>query len=111
MPSNYTPCKSVAINATNCSASGDNLIIAAPSAGGIMLMQIMFTAAAAVNVTFKNGASIATSGAYVLTAAGSSLTWNYTGCPWVICDPGLGFIINLSGATALTGQAYYLIGN
>lgn len=98
------------IIALNISSSGDNTVIAAPSSGDIKVWQISFTSAGPVNVIFKNGTT-AQSGAYVLTANGSSLTWQYTGMPWAFCDPGNAFVINLSGAVALTGQVFYTSGS
>jgi hypothetical protein len=99
----------VALNATNCSASGNNTIIAAPSAGPIKVWKIWFTAGGAVNVTFQSG-STALSGGAVLTASGSSFTLYYDGSPHFVALPGSAFVINLSGAVALTGQVYYTIG-
>ena len=100
------PMKVVALN---ISTSGDNTVVAAPASGGIKVWKMSFTAAGAVNVVFKNGTT-AQSGAYVLTGNGSSLTFVYDGAPWAWCDPGNAFIINLSGATALTGQVFYTSG-
>ena len=92
------------------SSSGDNSIIAAPSAGPIKVWKIWFTAAGAVNVTFKDGASTSLSGAVVLTGAGSSFMLYYDGSPHFVTSPGNAFIINLSGAVALAGQIYYTLG-
>ena len=65
--------KTAAISVT---ASGDNSIIAAVSGAQIRIHGILFTAHAAVNVTFYSGANsggTALSGAIELTAAGSSI--------------------------------------
>jgi hypothetical protein len=95
----------------NASSSGDNTIITAVAGQPIFVWQISFTAAGAVNVIFKNGtAGTAQSGAYILTTNGSSLTFQYTGVPWSWATPGNNWVINLSGAVAITGQAFYTIG-
>jgi hypothetical protein len=93
----------------NISSSGDNTVISAPSSGGIEVWQMSFTAAGAVNVTFKNGTT-AQSGAYIFTGNGASLTWQYTEMPWVRTDPGNNFVINLSAAVGITGQVFYTLG-
>ena len=94
----------------NASASGDNIIVAGVTGKPIKIWQFFFVAAGAVNVTFKNGASISQSGAIPLTGAGSSFYAQYTGMPWSWTDPGNNWIINLSGAVGITGTAYYTIG-
>lgn len=93
----------------SASSSGDNTIITGVAGKPIKVWQIAFTAAGAVNFIFKNG-STAQSGAYILSASGSSTTFPYTGMPWSWTDPGNNWIINLSGAVAITGTAYYSIG-
>lgn len=93
----------------NNNSSGDNAIIAASSGKTIKVWKIFFTAAGAVNVTFKDGASTALSGAVVLSGSGSSMTLYYDGSPHWVTSPGNAFIINLSGAVAITGQVYYTI--
>lgn len=100
------PLKVVALS---ISTNGDNTVISAPAAGGIEVYQMCFTAGGAVNVTFKNGTT-AQSGAFVLTANGSSLFFPYTGVPWSWADAGNNWIINLSGAVPLTGSIYYKSG-
>jgi hypothetical protein len=95
----------------NASASGDNTIITGVTGQPIFIWQMAFTAAGAVNFIFKNGtAGTAQSGAYILTANGSSITFQYTGMPWSWTSPGSNWVINLSGAVAITGQVFYTIG-
>lgn len=96
--------------ALSFSSSGDNTAIAAATGKTIKVWKIAFTVAGAVNVTFKDGASTSLSGAYVLTANGSNFVLDYDGSPWFVTQPGNAFIINLSGAVALTGQVWYSIG-
>jgi hypothetical protein len=95
----------------NFSASGDNAAIAAVSGQIISVYKIWFTVAGAVNVTYYNGlAGTALSGAIVLSGSGSSQTLYYDGSPHFVTSPGLAFNMNLSGAVALTGMVYYLLG-
>lgn len=91
-------------------ASGDNTCVAAVSGSPIKVYKIWFTAAGAVNVTFKDGASTSLSGAAILSGSGSSFFALYDGSPWWITSPGNAFIVNLSGAVALAGQVYYTLG-
>lgn len=88
-------------------SSGDNTCIAAVTGRPILVWKIAFTAAGAVNVTFKDGASTSLSGAFQLTAAGSSMTLSYDGAPWFSTVPGNAFVVNLSGAVALAGIVHY----
>ncbi len=92
------------------SASGDNNCVAAVSGRPIKVWKLWFTAAGAVNVTFKDGASTSLSGAAILTGAGSSFFCIYDGSPWWVTSPGNAFVVNLSGAVALSGQVYYTLG-
>lgn len=96
--------------ALSFSSSGDNTAVAASTGKTIKIWKLAFTVAGAVNPTFKDGASTSLSGAFVLTANGSNLVFDYDGSPWWVTSPGNAFIINLSGAVALTGQVWYTIG-
>ena len=76
------------ISVINAASSGDNTIVAAVAGRPILVWQIAFTAAGAVNYIFKDGtAGTAQSGAYILTAAGSATTFQYTGIPWSTASP------------------------
>lgn len=99
--------KTAAITGTG---TGDNTIVAAVTGRPIKVWKIFFTAAGAVNVTFKDGASTSISGAVQLTAAGSSFSLGYDGAPWFTTSTGNAFIINESGAVALSGTVYYTEG-
>ena len=96
--------------ALSFSSSGNNTAIAAATGQVISVYKIWFTVAGAVNVTFQDGASTALSGAVVLTANGSSFFAYYDGSPHWTTSPGNAFVMNLSGAVAVTGQVYYLVG-
>lgn len=91
-------------------SSGDNTAIAAVTARPLKVWKIFFTSAGAVNVTYKDGASTSLSGAVVLTANGSSQTLYYDGSPHFITSPGNAFVMNLSGAVAITGMVFYTEG-
>lgn len=99
--------KTAAITGTG---TGDNTIIAAVTGRSIYVWKIWFTAAGAVNTTFKDGASTSLSGAAVLSGSGSAFTLLYDGSPHFVTSLGNAFIINSSGAVALTGQIYYTEG-
>lgn len=93
-------------------ASGDNTLIAAPGAGlAIVVWKIWFTTAAAVNVTFYNGASPTTplSGAAVFPAAGSLALDGPEGFELYRMAANTAFVVNLSGAVALGGTVWYTV--
>lgn len=90
----------------NASASGDNTIIAAVTGRAINVWKLLFTTAAAVNVTMKAGASTSLSGALVFSGNGS-IFFAYDGSPYYYVPPGTAFIINLSGAVGIAGTVYY----
>ena len=93
----------------NASASGDNIAVAAVAGQNIKVWKVWLTAAGAVNAVFKDGASTALSGNLILPAAGSGFTLFYDGSPHWITSPGNAFIINLSGAVAISGEIYYTV--
>lgn len=93
------------------SSSGDNTIVAASTGNPIKVWKVAFTAAGAVNVIFKDGASTSLSGAIRLTADGSSLVFDGPeGFPVLSTTVGNAFIINLSGAVAITGMVWFSLG-
>lgn len=98
--------KTAAITGTG---TGDNTIIAAVTGRSIYVWKIFFTCAGAVNVTFKDGTT-ALSGAIILTANGSSMSLSYDGAPWFSTTNGNAFVINSSGAVALSGIVHYTEG-
>ena|SRR5437879_6853461 len=94
----------------NFASSGDNTAIAASTGDSIKVWKIWFTVAGAVNVTFKNGASVTLGGPAIMTSNGASFTLYYDGSPHWTTTVGNAFVINLSGGVALTGQIYYSLG-
>jgi hypothetical protein len=90
-------------------ASGDNTAIAAVTGSNIKVWKIIFTTAAAVNVTFKDGASTSLSGALIFGGNGSMVLY-YDGSPHFTVTPGNAFIMNLSGAIGIAGVVYYTVG-
>jgi hypothetical protein len=94
----------------NIAASGDNTVIAAVSGKQIIVYKMWFVTNAAVNVQFKDGASTAFNGfAVPFTGQGSSLTFQFDGKSYFETTAGNAFIINLSGATQITGRIYYAL--
>lgn len=100
----------VNIAVINFAASGDNIVIAAPTVGPINVAGIAFTVSGATNITFKNGASIAQSGAIVFTANGSAMTLPLAPAPWYWATPGNAFIMNSSNAVQVSGTIWYTNG-
>lgn len=94
----------------NASTSGDNTIVAASAGNPIKVWKIMFTNAAAVNVTYKNGASTNLSGAMIYGTAGATVLDGPEGFPLFACTVGNAFIINLSGAVGIAGTVWYSLG-
>jgi len=90
----------------NFSNTGDNTVIAGVTGTKINVYGIFYTVAGATNVTFKDGTT-ALSGAYVLTANGSSQTLHLFDEPYFACSDGKDFIMNQSGAVAITGTVYF----
>lgn len=93
----------------NFSASGDNTAVAAVAGHSIIVWKMLFTTAAAVNVTFKDGAATTLSGALIFGGNGS-VFFAYDGSPYYSTSIGNAFVINLSGAVGIAGTVYYTIG-
>ena len=90
-------------------SNGDNTAIAGVTATTIKVWKIIFTTGAAVDVTFKDGASTALSGALVFSDVGSMVLY-YDGSPHWVTSPGNDFVINLSGGVSIQGTIYYTLG-
>jgi hypothetical protein len=88
------------------SGAGDNTIVAAVASTRIVVDRIFLVVAAATNLTFKDGAATALSGA-VPMAANGGLTFDTTGEPWFTTTLGNAFIINSSAGIQVSGQIYY----
>ena len=103
--------------AISISASGDNLVIAAPGVGkAIYIDHVNVYPNGAVNVTLYNGAATdnkALSGTYQLTT-GQALVFDNSGVlehGILECSPNKAFNINLSGAVSVVGFVRYRIYN
>lgn len=93
--------------AVSISSSGDNTVISGVGGQAIRIYKLVVTAAAAVNVTLKS-ASTSLTGAMRLTADGSAIVLESNdGEPLFQCGTADAFIVNLSGAVALTGFVQY----
>ena len=95
--------------ALSFNGNGDNTAIAASSGNPIKVWKIAFTTAAAVNVTFKDGASTSLSGAFVFSGNGSMVLY-YDGSPHYVTTIGNAFIINLSSGVGIAGTIWYTLG-
>lgn len=94
----------------NISASGDNIVIAAVPGRQIIIYKMWLVSNAAVNVTFKNGASTNFNGfAVPLTGQGSSMFFPFDGKSYWETTSGNAFIINNSGAVQITGRIHYAL--
>lgn len=96
--------------AISASASGDNAILAAITAKRIRLVAVALTAAGAVNVKWKSGASTDLSSAMVLAASGDGFVLPYNVAGWVETAAGEALNLNLSGAVAVTGHVTVIVG-
>jgi hypothetical protein len=90
--------------------SGDNTIIAAPSAGYIAIDHINFIPTTAVNVQLKDG-STAYGGAYPLDTKQAFTIENAIQSPKgvITCTPGEAFVMNLGSAVQVSGFVRYRI--
>jgi hypothetical protein len=90
------------------SSSGDNTVIAAVTGKKIEVYKIWFVTNAAVNIKFKDGASTEFNATAVpFTAQGSSMALPFDGKSYWGTTSGNAFVINLSGAVAVTGRIWY----
>lgn len=92
----------------NTASSGDNTIVAGVAGQTIRVLEMMLTAHAATNLTFKDG-STALTGAMELTAAGASFNFFIVcnGAPHFITSKGNNFVINNSNAVQLSGYILF----
>lgn len=89
-------------------ASGDNTLVAAVAGKVIKLVRIFVVAAAATNLTFKDGA-VALSGALPMTANGS-VTLDLSDSPWFSTSSvSNNLILNSSAAVQVSGTVYYIL--
>ena len=99
----------VKVAALSFNSNGDNTAIAAVAGSPIVVWKVAFTTAAAVNVTFYDGASPTTplSGALVFSAAGSMVLDGPEGFPLFRTTLGNALVMNLSGGVAIGGVIWY----
>jgi hypothetical protein len=98
--------------AISVNASGDNLVVAAVTGSSIRVHGILFTAHAAVNVTFFSGAQAtgtAFSGAEELTAVGSSVFLPPQDEPYFSTIISDAFNIYTSSGVQLSGTIWYTV--
>lgn len=90
-------------------SSGDNTVVSAVTGKGICVYGLYFTAAAATNVTIKDGASNNLTGAMAFTANGAGF-WpmrDNAKSPWWTTGAGNAFVINSSNAVQISGAVIY----
>ncbi len=92
----------------NTASSGDVTIVSGVTGQTVRVLEMVFTAHAATNVTFKDGTTALT-GPMELTAAGASFNFFLvaSGAPHFITSKGNGFVINNSNAVQLSGYLLY----
>lgn len=107
MLSHAGTCTEVAIDTT---ASGDNTIVAGSAGKTIRIYSIILFANSANNLTLKDGASTKLMGVMNFT---SNMGWDHDADdeghrPFTL-SAGNAFVINLSGATQVSGRVWYLV--
>ena len=91
----------------NAALTGDNTIVAAVPGRAIWVWKMLNVVGAATNLTMKDGASTALTGAMPLVA-NASIALPFDGQPWFRTSPGNAFIINSSGTTVQqSGNLWY----
>ncbi len=95
----------------NCAASGNNTLIAAPSAGRIAVDHINFMPTAATVITLVRGADTAMSGPYDVDGKQAFVLENVNGDYNGVLECGLAeaFILNSTVATQISGFVNYRI--
>lgn len=97
----------------NATSNGDNTIIASDSTHRILVWQFYLVNSHATqdeNLTWKEG-STATSGAYLLKAAGGSHSEVCSGTAWHVVPVGSALVLNMSAAGSIQGEIYYTYDN
>jgi hypothetical protein len=92
--------------AINIASGGDNVIIAGVAGQVIRIFKIFFITAAAVNVTFKDGAGNLLTGAMPFVA-NMGMVLDFDTKAWVTTTLGSSFIINLSSGVQISGALQY----
>lgn len=89
------------------SNNGDNTVISAPTSGSIKIYGILFTVSGAVNVTLKDSAAGAFTGAMIFTGNGSSMYLECGDNAYFRCQNGSDFVMNLSAGVNVAGYIQY----
>ena len=90
----------------NAAGAGDNTIISAVAGKSIYVYRAILTTGGATNITIKDGASTALSGAMPFNQGGIIIL-DMSGDAWFTTTAGNAFIINSSNAVQLSGTIYY----
>ncbi len=93
----------------SASSSGDNTLVAAVASQTTRVHRLYLVSAGTVSVTFKNGAGTALTGAMPLIA-NQGIMMDFSSEPWFVTSANTAFIVNLSGAVAVTGRVEYVTG-
>lgn len=91
----------------DCSANGDNTLIALVASKKIKVHRLFLVVSAATNITFKDGTTALT-GAMAMSANGG-FTLDMQGDPWFTGTAGTDFILNQSGSAQISGRVYYTV--
>jgi len=95
----------------NTASTGDNIVIAAVTGRRILVWKMNFTVGGATTITAYSdvqATGTALSGAYNLTANGSSLFFPYDSSPYFITAQGKSFNLYSTGTTIqISGAIYY----
>lgn len=103
----FATTKALSNAAVSASSSGDNTAIAGTATQTIRVNRLYMVAAGAVNVTLKDGTGTPLTGAIPMVA-NQVMHLDFSGGePWFVTSAGNGFVINLSGAVAVTGFVQY----
>ena len=86
--------------------SGDNVVVAAVAAKSVAVYRLYFTVASATNITIKDGAGNALTGAMAVASNGSFF-FDLNGLPWWNTTAGNAFIINSSAPVQVSGRVEY----
>ena len=88
------------------SSSGNNTVITGVSGEVIRIWKLFFVCNAAVNITFRDGASDNLTGVMNFLANGS-MVLDFDQEPWYVLTSGNDFVINLSAGQQVSGRVYF----
>ncbi len=90
----------------DCAASGDNTVVTLTSAQTVKIWSLILWWNGAVSATLKDGATRNLMGP-IAGVAQTRFILDETDHPWFTLTAGNAFIINLSGATQVSGSVRY----